>query len=151
MNPRYRAIRVQIPFCIREHEHTVMCLGDQFWEVDAIECIGTGLAIQKVWYQPLRWEDYGLVHIASGTLLLQNTVPTLLEAGMWLRKIRGVCDWTQPAYKLKIQPETKAQVYDAWLDTLHDCHVLRTGKKLLTPSCGEYIEPLTGESVSQEE
>jgi hypothetical protein len=31
------------------------------------------------------WNDYGIVHIKSGTLLLQNTVPTLVEAGMWLR------------------------------------------------------------------
>ncbi len=131
MNQRYRPIRVKIPFCIRNHEHTVMCQGRKYWEVDAIECIGTGLAIQRVWYQPLGWEDYGLVHIASGTLLLQNTVPTLVQAGMWLRKVKTLCDWTQPAHKLKIQPDTKEQVCFAWLDTQHDYHLLATGKKFL--------------------
>jgi hypothetical protein len=132
MNPRYRTIQVKIPFCIRNHEHTVMCQGDKFWEEDAIECIGTGLAIQKVWYQPLGWEDYGLVHIASGTLLLKNTVPTLVQAGMWLHKVKALCDWTQPAHSLKVQPDTKRQVYYAWLDTLHEHQVLLTGEKLLT-------------------
>ncbi len=146
---RYRPIRVQIPLCIREHEHTSLCQGNQCWEVDAIECIGTGLAIQKVW-QPLGWQDYGLVHIASGTLLLQNTVPTLVEAGMWLRKVKALCDWTQPAHRLNIEPETKAQVYYAWLDSLHDCHLLRTGKQLLTDSDWDSIESNTGEGISQE-
>ena len=86
MEQRYRAIRVQIPFCIREHEHTVMCQGDRF-----------------------------------------------------------------PAHNLKIQPETKRQVYSAWLDTLHDCHLLRTGKTLLTTSYAENVESLTGEGISQEQ
>ncbi len=146
----YRLIRVQIPFCIREHEHTVMCQGHQFWPVDAIECIGTGLAIQKVWYQPLCWEDFGLVHIASGCLLLQNTVPTLVEAGIWLRKVKAFCDWTQPAHHLKEQPAIKAQIYYAWLDTLHDCYLLRQGEKLLADSVWDSIESHTGEGISQE-
>jgi hypothetical protein len=140
MNPRYRTIRVKIPFCFRNHEHTVMCQGEKYWEVDALECIGTGLAIQRVWYQPLSSEDYGLVHIASGTLLLQNTLPTLVEAGMWLRKVRGLCDWTQPAHSLQIQEEAKAQVYYSWLDTQHDYHLLVTGKRLLPDEEWEYAE-----------
>jgi hypothetical protein len=128
MNQRYRPIRVKIPFCILNHEHTVMCQGGKYWEVGAIECIGTGLALQKVWYQPLGWEDYGLVHITSGTLLLQNTVPTLVQAGMWLRKVKALCDWAQPAHSLQVQEGTKGQVYDAWLDVLHEYHLLLAGK-----------------------
>lgn len=131
MNQRYRTIRVKKPFCFRNHKHTGMCQGGNYWEVDAIECIGTGLAIQRVWYQPLSSEDYGFAHIASGALLLHNTVPTLVEAGMWLRKVKVLCDWTQPAHSLQIQGETKAHVYYAWLDTQYDYHLFVTGKRLL--------------------
>jgi hypothetical protein len=121
MNQRYRTIRVKIPFCFRNHDHTVMCQGGNYWEVDTLECIGTGLALQRVWNQSSGWEDYGLVHIASGILVLQNTVPTLVEAGMWLRKVKALCDyWTQPAHSLKVQEGTKGHVYYAWLDTQHD-------------------------------
>lgn len=127
MEHRFRPIRVQFPFCIRDHEHTSICQGNTLWEVDAIECTGTGLAIQKVFDR--RWEDYTLVHIASGTLLLAETVPTLVQAGMWLRKVRALCDWTQPAYQLKIQSDTKQRVYQAWVDTMLEYDVLLRGKK----------------------
>jgi len=153
MNPRYRTIRVKIPFCFRNHEHTVMCQGGNYWEVDALECIGTGLAIQRVWYPPsgwMLWDDYGLVHIASGTLLLQNTVSTLVEAGMWLRKVKALCDWTQPAYSLQLQEETKAHVYYAWLDTQHDYHLLLTGKRLLPDAEGDDAESHTGDGIINE-
>jgi hypothetical protein len=145
MNPRYRPIRVKKPFCIRDHEHTVMCQGGKFWEEDAIECVGTGLAIQRVWYQPLLWEGYAIVHIASGTLLLQNTVPTLVQAGMWLRKVKGLCDWTQPAHSLQIQPDTREQIYFAWLDTLFDFYLFATGKKPLSQHYWDYVESDTGQ------
>ena len=129
MAHRYRSIRIQIPVCTRDHEHTSMCQVDTRWEVDALECIGTGLAIQKVW--DLGGEDYGLVHIASGTLLLRNTVLTLVEAGMWLRKVKGVCDWTRSAHQLELQPETQAHVR-AWLATVDEHQMLRKGKTVRT-------------------
>ena len=132
MRHRYRPIRIQIPVCRRNHEHTSLCQADTRWEVDAIECIGTGLAIQKVWDHPPGGEDYGLVHIASGTLLLRQTVLTLVEAGMWLRKVTGVCDWTQPAHQLELQPETQAHVYRAWLATVDEHQALRKGKTVHT-------------------
>src|SRR5689334_15733463 len=141
MEHRFQSIRVRKPYCIREHKHTPMCQDEQFWEVEAIEYRGSGLAIERVWYQP-SWEGYGVVHIASGRLLLLNTVPTLVEAGLWLRRIAGLCDWTQPSRTLIEQPEVKEQVYFAWLDTMHDCHLLRQGEKLLTTSYQDYLEAL---------
>ena len=152
MNPRYRTIRVKIPFCFRNHEHTVMCQGGNYWEVDALECIGTGLAIQRVWYPPsgwMLWDDYAIVHIASGTLLLQNTVPTLVEAGMWLRKVKALCDWMQAANSLTVQEETKAQVYFAWLDTQYDYHLLVTGKRMLTVAEWDDAESHTSEGMDK--
>src|SRR5689334_25375676 len=97
MQHRFRSIRVRKPYCIREHEHTPMCQGDKWWEVEAIEYRGSGLAIEHVWYSPLQQAGYGIVHIASGRLLLLDTVPTLVEAGLWLRRITGLCDWNQPS------------------------------------------------------
>jgi hypothetical protein len=152
MNTRYRPIRVQIPYCIQDREHTVMCQGGKYWEVDALECIGTGPAIQRVWYHPsgwTLWNDYRIVRIKSGTLFLQNTVPTLVEAGMWLRKVRGLCDWTQPANSLQVQEDTKAQVNFAWLDTQYDYHLLVTGKRMLTEEEWGYAESHTGEGIDK--
>jgi hypothetical protein len=93
------------------------------YPVKVIERIGTGLGLY--WME----EDstgapggYRLVHLASGYSLTALTVPSLVQAGRWLKQVCALADWTQPALAFKKQRKLHRKVLVAY-------------KAVCTPTC----------------
>ncbi|MGH2495793.1 MAG: hypothetical protein ACRDIV_13930 [Ktedonobacteraceae bacterium] len=101
----YEHRRIPILTCGLAHEHQLFQCEHEMRDVT--EAIGIGLAIQQVTkfrkpISPLAPETaYNLVHVYSGTSLALETVPTLVCAAMWLKRIVPYADWTLPANELK--------------------------------------------------
>src|SRR6266566_4386421 len=72
--------------------------GDTF---EAIELVGTGLAIYYEHNPFWKRDECYLIHIASGSRLLGEFVCSFVSACLWVRRIKDLTDWTQPADRLK--------------------------------------------------
>lgn len=85
------------------------------YPIQAIERIGTGLG--------LYWFDeradglncgYRLVHLASGKSLTALSMPSLVQAGRWLKRVCPLADWTQGAPVLKKRRDLREKVIAAY-------------------------------------
>jgi hypothetical protein len=128
--PQFRYITTSFTLCRPGHDHTLMCQWGKVFPMEAIEWIGTGLAIQHLCHPSHLHEYYGILHIASGRLLTAGTTPTLVEAAMWLQSIKDLTDWTQPGEILQAKAELQTGVYEAQKQTFHRYNGLLRGKKL---------------------
>lgn len=111
---QFRHITINFTLCRPGHEHTPTCQWRKQFPVEVTECVGTGLAIQHL-YHPShdQLEYYGITHIASGRLLTGLSTWTLIEAALWLRLIKDMTDWTQPAELLQRKEELLQSVHQA--------------------------------------
>lgn len=108
---KFRHLTINFTLCRPGHEHTPTCQWGKEFPVEVIEWVGTGLAIQHRYHPSSDLEDYGITHIASGRLLTASTTFTLVEAALWLRLIKGLTDWTQPAERLREHEELLQSVH----------------------------------------
>jgi hypothetical protein len=121
---RYR--HIPIIFCAEAHEHSIFTCEHRL--VKVLEWVGTGLAIQRVYNPDLNRNLYYLVHIPSGSALTGDTMPTLMAAGMWLRRILPLFDWTLPEAALKPRSDIGVQVYYSWVQAVHEYNRLLHGR-----------------------
>ena len=87
--------------------------GDTF---EAIELVGTGLALYYEHNPFWKRDEYYLIHIASGSRLLGEFVSSFVSACLWIRRIKDLTDWTQPADRLKPRYDVALLVQAAQLD-----------------------------------
>ena len=111
--PHLRHITTHFTLCFPAHEQTQVCQWGKAFLVDGTEWTGTGLAIQHVFHPSCPEESYGLLHIASGRRLTIDSLPTLIEAALWLRFVKDLTDWTQPAACLQSRGDLRASVHAA--------------------------------------
>ncbi len=109
----FRHIMTSFTLCFPGHDHTPTCQWGKAFSVEGTEWAGTGLAIQHVFHPSRLEESYGILHIASGRLLIADTMPTLIEAALWLRSLKDVTDWTQPATLLRGREDFRNCVHAA--------------------------------------
>src|SRR6266852_5892196 len=123
---QFRHRKTHILKCHLEHEHNLFTCEHNVQEV--IEAIGTGLAIQHLtetqFRKPLNplapATAYGLVHLASGTVLTGETTPNVVSAALWLRNILSLFDWTLPHEALKKRQDIALQVHWILIEVIHD-------------------------------
>lgn len=87
--------------------------GDTF---EAIELVGTGLAIYQEHNALWKRDEYFLIHIASGSRLISEFVTTFVSACQWLRAIKDLDDWTQPESSFQERHDLEVLVRIARLD-----------------------------------
>ncbi|SRR5712692_8196133 len=109
----FRHITTYFTICFPSHDHTSTCQWGKAFPVEGTEWVGTGLAIQHVFHQSRLEESYGILHIASGRRLTADTMPTLIEAALWLRSLKDVTDWTQPVALLHGREDLRNHVHAA--------------------------------------
>jgi len=109
----FRHITTHFTLCFPGHDHTPVCQRGKAFPVEGTEWIGTGLAIQHVSHPSRLEESYGILHLASGRLLAADTLLTLIEAALWLRLLKDVTDWTQPAARLQDREDLRNHVHAA--------------------------------------
>jgi hypothetical protein len=122
MSLHYRHRRTAILVCIQQHDHSLFTCEHKYKEVT--EAIGTGLAIQSIYHTEHDRSVYGLVHLASGTTLTRSTLPSVVAAALWLRRILPLFDWTLPQAAFKWNKDLAVQVHWQWVETAHDYHDL---------------------------
>lgn len=131
---QFRHRRIHILTCPLDHEHSLFTCDHTVQEVT--EALGTGLAIQyaTTFCKPVKpfapETAYGLVHLASGTILTGETAPTIVSAAMWLRRILPLFDWTLPHEALKKRQDLAMQVHWILIEVIHDYNglLLRCGE-----------------------
>ena len=121
----FRYITTHFTLCFPGHHHTHVCQWGKAFPVEGIEWIGTGLAIQHVFHPSRIEESYGLLHIASGRRLTIDSMPTLIEAALWLRFVKDLTDWTQPIADLRYREDLRACVMDARKQALYKSASMR--------------------------
>ena len=94
---QFRHITTSFTICLPGHNHTPLCQWGKQFPTEGVEWVGTGLAIQHLCHQWRLQEYYSVMHIASGRLLTGSTTYYIVEAAIWLRLLKDVTDWTQPA------------------------------------------------------
>lgn len=99
--------------------------GDTF---EAVELVGTGLAIYSEHNALWKRDEYYLIHIVSGSRLIGDFVTSFVHACMWLRAIKDLIDWTQPEESFKPRRDLEKKVKLARLgipreewDAYEDC------------------------------
>lgn len=111
----FRHRNTHILTCVLDHDHSLFTCNHTVQEVT--EAIGTGLAIKYATtfckpISPFAPETaYGLVHLASGTILTGETASTVVSAALWLRKIVPLLDWTLPLEAIKERQDIAVQVH----------------------------------------
>ena len=122
---QFRRITTHFTLCFPGHEHTHVCQWGKTFPLEATEWIGTGLAIQHVFHPSRAEESYGLLHIASGRRLTADSLPTLIEAALWLRSIKDLTDWTQPAADLRGRGDLRTSIHAARKQALYQYASMR--------------------------
>lgn len=122
MTLHYRHRPASILICTQQHDHSLLTCEHKFKEVT--EAIGTGLAIQHIYKQDR--SVYGLVHLQSGTTLTRSTLPSVVAAALWLRRILPLFDWTLPQAAFKYNKNLAIQVDWQWVEASHAYHDLVT-------------------------
>jgi hypothetical protein len=112
--------RIPILTCVLDHDHSIFTCPHDMKEV--IEVVGTGLAIQPKYFENNGKDEYNLVHLASYTVLTRDTVPTIVIAVLWLRRILPLFEWTLPHEALKPRRDLADQVHFAFIDAIHEYH-----------------------------
>src|SRR5260370_30892056 len=120
MTLHYRHRRAAILIYIQQHDHSLVTCEHTYKTVT--EAIGTGLAIQHIYNTEHDRGVYGLVHLQSGTTLTRSTLPSVVAAALWLRRIVLLFDWTLPQAAFKCDKELAIQVHWQWVETAHDYH-----------------------------
>lgn len=83
---------------------------------EAIELTGTGLAIYREHNALWKRDEYYLIHIASGSRLLNEFVTHFTSACLWVRRIKDLFDWTQPESSFQERHDLEVKVRLARLD-----------------------------------
>ncbi len=132
---QFRRRRTHILTCLLQHDHTLFTRERVIKEVS--EAIGTGLAIQytTTLRKPLNplapTSAYGLVHLASGTVLTGETAPTIVSAAMWLRRVPPLFDWTLPQEAFKRRQDIAVQVHMKEVYSFQEiAHLVKRGRKI---------------------
>lgn len=128
---QFRKRKAAILTCTKEHEHSLFTCQHRMKEVT--EAIGTGLAIEYLSETEFRKPAppfapptaYGLVHLASGTVLTGETAPTIVSAAMWLRRILPLFDWTLPQDAFRNRQDLAEKVHWILVEVIHDYYHVR--------------------------
>src|SRR5260370_39721323 len=112
----YRHRRAAILVCTQQHDHSLFTCEHRYKTVT--EAIGTGLAIQHIYKQDR--SVYGLVHLQSGTTLTRSTLPSVVAAALWLRRILPLFDWTFPQAAFKHNKRLAIQVDWQCVEVTHE-------------------------------
>ena len=115
----FRHITTHFTLCFPGHDHTHVCQWGKAFPVEGTEWLGTGLAIQHVFHPSHMEESHGLLHITSGRRLTIDSMPTLIEVALWLRQIKDLTDWTQPAARLQDRGYLRTSVHAARKQALY--------------------------------
>jgi hypothetical protein len=83
---------------------------------EAIELIGTGLALYRGHNPFWKRDEYYLIHLTSGSRLLSDFVTHFTSACLWMRRIQDLIDWTQPESSFKERYDLEMMVRVARLD-----------------------------------
>jgi hypothetical protein len=118
MTLHFRHRRTAILICSQQHDHSLFTCEHKY--KDVTEAIGTGLAIQHIYNTTYDCSVYGLVHLQSGTTLTRSTLPSVVAAALWLRRILPLFDWTLPQAAFKQNKRLAIQVYWQCVETTHE-------------------------------
>ena len=83
---------------------------------EAVELVGTGLAIYRDHNALWKRDEYYLIHITSGSRLISEFVTSFVHACLWIRRIKDLIDWTQPEASFQERHDLEVSVRLARLD-----------------------------------
>jgi hypothetical protein len=124
---QFRHRRAALLVCTKQHNHSLFTCEHRYKEVT--EAIGTGLAIQSLYNSEHDRSVYGLVHLQSGTTLTRSTLPSVVAAALWLRRILPLFDWTLPQAAFKHKKRLAIQVYWQCVEVTHEYNGLVCGRR----------------------
>lgn len=127
---QFRQVKTSFTLCLPGHQHTPSCQFGKEFPAEGIEWVGTGLAIQHLYHQWTLQEYYGVMHVASARLLTGSTTYSIVEAAIWLRLLKNVTDWTQPA-DILLANEALPTIVHAMREQAAYQYQEMTGKKLV--------------------